>query len=291
MEALVSSARRKGSAVVVGLDPDPRHLPPKIEESVRERGLPEAAAVREFCLGVLEVVEPEAAAVKLQSAYFERLGPEGMEVYAALIRAASELGLPTIVDVKRGDIGPVAAAYAEAHLSVYGATTITVNPYMGADAVGPFLDEARRLGRGGGVFVLVATSNPSAMDFQDSSTPPLYEAAARLVADLGEAGSSGYLDAGAVVGATRPEVGRRVRELLPNALFLAPGYGAQKGDASGVRALLDAGGAGVLVNSSRGILRAFESLGPASSGGDYRSAARDAAQRMREDLTTAGVRP
>jgi orotidine-5'-phosphate decarboxylase len=82
-----------------------------------------------------------------------------------------------------------------------------------------------------------------------------------------------------------------VRELLPNALFLAPGYGAQKGGASGVRALLDAGGAGVLVNSSRGILRAFESLDPASSGSDYRSAARDAAQRMREDLTTTGVRP
>jgi orotidine-5'-phosphate decarboxylase len=291
VEALVYSARRKESAVVVGLDPDPLHLPPGIEERVRERGLPEAAAVREFCLGVLEAVESEAAAVKLQSAYFERLGPEGMEVYATLIQAASDLGLPTIADVKRGDIGPVAAAYAEAHLSAYGATSVTVNPYMGADAVGPFLEEARRLGRGGGAFVLVATSNPSATQLQGSSAPPLYEAAAGLVADLGETGSSGYLDAGAVVGATRPEVGRRVRELLPNALFLAPGYGAQKGGASGVRALLDAGGAGVLVNSSRGILRAFESLDPASSGSDYRSAARDAAQRMREDLTTTGVRP
>ena len=282
MDALVSSARRKESAVVVGLDPDPRHLPP----GILERRLPEAEAVREFCLGVLEAVWPEAAAIKLQSAYFERLGPEGMEVYADLLGAASALGLPTIADVKRGDIGPVAAAYAEAHLSVYGATSVTVNPYMGADAVTPFLDEARALGRGGGVFVLVATSNPSAQDLQNSSTPPLYETAARLVADLGRAGTTGYLDAGAVVGATQPELGWRVRQLLPRALFLAPGYGAQKGDASGVRALLDASGAGVLVNSSRGILRAFEE----PAGGDYKSAARNAARRMREDLAAAGVR-
>jgi orotidine-5'-phosphate decarboxylase len=288
VDALVSSARRKGSAVVVGLDPDPRHLPPQVLERLLEREISEAGAVREFCLGVLEAVEPETAAMKLQLAYFERLGPEGMGVYADLLRAAGALGLPTIADAKRGDIRPVAAAYAEAHLSVYGATSITVNPYMGADAVGPFLDEARRLGRGGGVFVLVATSNPSAKIFQSSSVPPLYEVAARLVEELGEAGASGYQDVGAVVGATHPEIGRRVRELLPRTLFLAPGYGAQKGDASGVRALLDSNGVGVLVNSSRGILRAFEE--PERVGGDYKSAARDAARGMREDLAAAGVR-
>ncbi|CAA9437744.1 MAG: Orotidine 5'-phosphate decarboxylase [uncultured Rubrobacteraceae bacterium] len=284
VDAFVSSARRKGSAVVVGLDPDPRHLPPELLG--RERALTES--VREFCLGILEAVEPEVAAVKLQLAYFERLGPEGMGVYADLIEASRALGLPTIADAKRGDVGHVAAAYAEAHLSVYGATGVTVNPFMGADAVEPFLGEARRLGRGGGVFVLVASSNSSAPEVQDSSTPPLYETASRLVASLGEAGEAGYLDAGAVVGATRPKVGRRVRELLLEALFLAPGYGAQKGDASGVKALLDAQGAGVLVNSSRGILRAFE--GRTSAGGDYRSAAREAARRMREDLEAAGVR-
>ena len=284
MDALVSSARRKGSAVVVGLDPDPRYLP----KEVSERALTEAEAVREFSLGILEAVELEAAAVKLQLAYFERLGPEGMGVYADLIEAADALGLPTIADAKRGDIGPVAAAYAEANLSVYGATSITINPYMGVDAVGPFLEEARRLGGGRGVFVLVATSNPSAQDFQSSSTPPLYEVAARLVKKLGGVGASGYLDVGAVVGATRPEIGRRVRELLPRTLFLAPGYGAQKGDTSGVRALLDSNGAGVLVNSSRGILRAFEEL--ERVGGDYKSAARDAARRMRKDLAEAGVR-
>jgi orotidine-5'-phosphate decarboxylase len=288
VDALVSSARRKGSAVVVGLDPDPCHLPPEILRRAREREITETGAIREFCLGILEAVELEAAAVKLQLAYFERLGPEGMGVYADLIETAGALGLPTIADAKRGDIGPVAAAYAEAHLSVYDATSITVNPYMGADAVGPFLDEARHLGRGGGVFVLVATSNPSAEIFQSSSVPPLYEVAARLVKELGRTGASGYLDVGAVVGATRPEIGRRVRELLPRTLFLVPGYGAQKGDASGVRALLDSNGAGVLVNSSRGILRAFKDS--EKVGGDYKSAARGAVGRMRKDLAAAGVR-
>lgn len=284
MDALVSSARRKRSVVVVGLDPDPHHLPP----GILERASTEAEAVREFSLGILEAIEPEAAAVKLQSAYFERLGPEGARVYADLLGAANALGLPTIADTKRGDIGPVAAAYAEAHLSVYGATSVTVNPYMGADAVAPFLHEARSLGRGGGVFVLVVTSNPSAAAFQGSSAPPLYEAAARLVADLGEKGASGYPDAGAVVGATRPEAGRRVRRLLPGTLFLVPGYGAQKGDASGVRALLNGDRSGVLVNSSRDILRAFEE--PDLKAGDYKSAARNAARRMREDLAAAEVR-
>ena len=266
----------------MGLDPDPRHLP----EVVIKRAPTTVEAVGEFSLRVLEAVEPEAAAVKLQSAYFERLGPEGMEVYAELLRAADALDLPTVADVKRGDIGSVAAAYAEAHLSIYGATSVTVNPYMGADAVAPFLEESRRLKRGGGVFVLVATSNPSAEELQNSSAPPLYELSSKLVATLGRVGASGYLDAGAVVGVTRPEVGRRVRELLPEALFLAPGYGAQKGDALGVRALLDKRGTGVLVNSSRGILRAFE----APDSGDYKSAARAAARRMREDLREAGVR-
>ncbi len=282
MDAFIYSARRRGSAVVVGLDPDPHHLPKEILECE----LAEAEAVREFCFGILEATGPEAAAVKLQSAYFERLGPKGMEIYADLLGAAEALELPTIADAKRGDIGPVAAAYAEAHLSVYGATSITVNPYMGADAVVPFLEEARALGRGGGVFVLVATSNPSAEDLQSFSMPPLYEVAAQLVATLGEAGTSGHPDAGAVVGATRPKVGRRVRELLPEALFLVPGYGAQKGGASGVRALLNSGDAGVLVNNSRGILRAFEG----ATGDDYKSAARNAARKMREDLTAAGVR-
>ncbi len=272
MQALVDSARRKESVLVVGLDPVPSRMPERL------RGLPEERAALQFCRGILEAVEPYAAAVKLQAAYFEWLGPTGMRVYADLIEDAGARGLPTIADVKRGDIGAVAAAYAQAHLAHYGATCVTVNPYMGADAVAPFLEETRNLDRGGGVFVLVATSNPSAGTIQEITTPPLYEVASALVAELGREGGA-YPDAGAVVGATHPEVGRRVRQLLPKALFLVPGYGAQGGRAGDVRPLLNDRNAGVLVTSSRGVLYAYE-----GSQKGYREAARGAASRARDAL-------
>ena len=284
MQALVDSARRKDSVLVVGLDPAPGRMP----REIWDLRLPEPRAAREFCRGILEAVEPHVAAIKLQSAYFERLGPPGIEVYAELIKEASELGLPTIADAKRGDIGPVAAAYAEGQLLASGATCVTVNPYMGRDSILPFLEETRRLGRGGGVFVLVATSNPSASDLQLATNPPLYEVSAGLVAELGVE-SGGYTDAGAVVGVTRPEVGRRVRGLLPNTLFLSPGYGAQGGGAPGVRSLLDRRGGGVLVNSSRGILYAYEGSGGPKDG--YREAARRAAESARRELAAVGARP
>jgi orotidine-5'-phosphate decarboxylase len=275
MQALVDAARRKQSVLVAGLDPLPARFPEEL------RALPEVEATLQFCLGILEAVEPYVAAVKLQAAYFERLGPAGMGIYADLIEAARTLGLPAIADVKRGDIGPVAAAYAGAHLGVYGASCVTVNPYMGEDAVLPFLEEARR--RNAGVFVLVATSNPSSREVQESTDPPLFEIVAGLVAGLGRP-SGDYPDAGAVVGVTRPEIGGRVRELLPETLFLSPGYGAQGGDASGVRALLDRRGGGVLVNSSRSILYAYE-----SSASGYREAAIGAARKARDELRLAGA--
>lgn len=279
MEALLSSAWRRGSALVVGIDPDPGRLPPEVSGSAT------VEAIREFCLGILEAVEPEAAAVKLQSACFERLGPAGARVYADVLSAASDLDLPTIADVKRGDVGHVAAAYAEAHLRTFGATSVTVNPYMGSDAVVPFLEEARRLDRGGGAFILAATSNPSAEKIQAMGDPPLFERVCGLISLLGEKSSgSAYPDAGAVVGATRPEVGRRARELLPETLFLVPGYGAQGGGASEVLPLLDGRGGGVLVNSSRGVIYAWE-----DSRAGYREAAREAARRARGELEAAGV--
>src|ERR687889_2124465 len=277
MQALVDAARRKNSVLVAGLDPVPSRFPEELH------ALPEAEATLQFCLGILEAVEPYVAAVKFQAAFFERRGPAGMGIYASLIGAAGEVGLPTIADVKRGDIGPVAAAYAGARLSIYGATCVTVNPYMGVDAVLPFLEEARRRKAGGGVFVLVATSNPSSREVQEATDPPLFEVVARLVEGFGRSAGD-YPDAGAVVGVTRPEIGCRVRELLPETLFLSPGYGAQGGDASGVRPLLDRRGGGVLVNSSRSILYAYE-----SSASGYKEAAREAARKARDELHLAGA--
>jgi orotidine-5'-phosphate decarboxylase len=277
MQALIDAARRKESVLVAGLDPVPSRFPEEL------RSMPEAEATLQFCLGILEAVTPYVAAVKLQAAFFERLGPVGMGIYADLIGASRDLGLPTIADVKRGDIGPVAAAYAEAHLGVYDATCLTVNPYMGEDAVLPFLEEARRQGQEGGVFVLLATSNPSSRRIQEITDPPLFEVIAGMVAELGRPAGD-YPDAGAVVGATRPEVGSRARELLPEALFLSPGFGTQGGDASGIRPLLDRHNGGVLVNSSRSILYAYE-----HTASDYKEAARDAAHQARDDLRQTGA--
>lgn len=266
--------------LVVGLDPAPGRFP----EDLGTR--PEPEAVRTFCLGIMEATAPYATAVKLQSAYFERLGVEGTRVYAELLDAASELELPAIADVKRGDIGSTAEAYAEAHLRNFGATCVTVNPFMGAEAVEPFLAEARDLNRGGGVFVLAATSNPSSVAFGESVSPPLHEAASNLISGLGRRTEGGYTDAGAVVGATRPEAGAKVREMLPEALFLTPGYGEQGGGASSVRPLLDGWNGGVLVNSSRGVLYAYEKTGA----GDYRAAAAEAAKNARDELRSIGAR-
>jgi orotidine-5'-phosphate decarboxylase len=277
MQALVDAARRKESVLVAGLDPVPSRFPEEL------RSMPEAEATLRFCLGILEAVTPYVAAIKLQAAFFERLGPAGMGIYADLIGASRDLGLPTIADVKRGDIGPVAAAYAEAHLGFYEATCVTVNPYMGEDAVLPFLEETRSRGQEGGVFVLLATSNPSSRQVQEITDPPLYEVIAAMVEELGRPAGD-YPDAGAVVGATRPEVGSRARELLPEALFLSPGFGTQGGDAAGVRPLLDRHGGGVLVNSSRSILYAYE-----RTASDYREAAREAAHSARDALRTSGA--
>ncbi|MGI8649876.1 MAG: orotidine-5'-phosphate decarboxylase, partial [Rubrobacter sp.] len=132
MQAIVESAHRKGSILVVGLDPDILRLPPELLPEAGGEDRETAGRVREFCLGILEATAPFAAAVKLQSAYFEALGAAGVEVYAELISEAERAGLPTIADVKRGDIDSTAKAYAKAHLSRFGATCATVNPYMGS---------------------------------------------------------------------------------------------------------------------------------------------------------------
>lgn len=283
LQAIVEASRSKNSILVVGLDPDPARLPgvlaPRPEDDEREA----ARKVRGFCLEILEATAPFAAAFKLQSAYFEALGVAGVEVYRDLLAEAGRAGLPTIADVKRGDIGSTARAYARAHLSRFGATCVTVNPYMGSEAVEPFLEETRRLGRGGGVFSLVATSNPSSVSFQGATEPPVHEVAARLVAEVGLTGGD-YPDCGAVVGATRPEVGERVREILPDTLFLVPGFGAQGGGVEAVAALLDARGGGVVVNSSRAIIYAFEEQPHL----DYREAAAGAAEKARRELSRAG---
>jgi orotidine-5'-phosphate decarboxylase len=197
--------------------------------------------------------------VKPQSAFFEACGPAGMAALQTVLRRAKELGLVTILDAKRGDIASTAAAYAEAAFTALDADALTVNPYLGRDAVEPFIAAARRDGRG--LFVLVRTSNPGAGLFQNLTCDgrPLYQHVADAVAAWnGESiGACGLGDVGAVVGATHPAELKLLRERLPDVWFLVPGYGAQGGTAADVRAAFRADGLGAVVNSSRGVTFPF----------------------------------
>ncbi len=264
-DRLAAAVRARGNPLCVGLDPRWESLPLE----VRRRHSSPPAAYEEFCSRVLDIVAPLVAVVNPQMAFFEACGPEGLAVLQRLLRKARGLGLLTILDGKRNDIASTAAAYADAAFSrgqhpVWEADALTVNPYLGRDAVEPFLKSARRVG--GGVFVLVRTSNPGAGLFQDllvssSDGPPrpLYRHVGEAVAAWAREnlGACGLGDVAAVVGATYPAELAALRQALPEVLFLLPGFGAQGGTAADVAAAFRPDGLGAVVSSSRGVLFPF----------------------------------
>jgi len=300
-DALIEAVRRKQSQVVVGLDPRLERLPAELQPSADDRASPAAAAgaIVAFNRAVLDAVAGHAVAVKPQVAFYEQWGCEGMRAYADSLRYARERGLLTIGDVKRSDIASTAEAYAAAHLGSpdisaapdFVADAVTVNPYLGSDGVQPFLAAAAAQGRG--VFVLVKTSNPSSAELQDLDCGgmPLYECVAGLVAQWGEAwrGENGYSLLGAVVGATYPGELGRLRAQMPHAPLLVPGFGAQGGGVEDVLGAFDERGEGAIVNSSRGIIFAWQREPYASSHGEerWRDAVRAAAGDMQERLWRA----
>jgi orotidine-5'-phosphate decarboxylase len=280
---------------VLGLDPDPMQLWPGTGSA---DGLPTdaspaaraAAAVRSHCLALIDAAGPACVAVKPQLARFEALGAPGWEALQAVATHAREASLLVIADGKRGDIDVSARAYACALMgaldtpfgSVRGldADMVTVNPLMGADALEPFIAVARE--SGAGVLVLVRTSNPGAADVEDlelAGGGSVWERIASLVDELGRAGvgESGLGDVGAVVGATAPEHLARARELMPQAVFLLPGVGAQGGRVEDLAPAFVPGRAGGLVTASRSIANAH-----LARGREPAVAARAEAERLRE---------
>lgn len=285
-DMLLEAVDGKKSQVVLGLDPDISLLPPQITTQAAG-GEPEAVAdcYRRFLTGLLEGLVDEAVAVKLQIAYFEALGAPGYALYEEMIGVARQTGYIVIADVKRGDIGSTAEAYAKAHLDVAGADAVTVNPYFGTDGLQPFFERASSSGKG--VFLLVKTSNPSSAEIQDlrlATGETVYEHVADLVNGWGSGmeGARGYYPLGAVVGGTHPSQGAALRQRMPRVPFLIPGYGAQGATAADMRAMFDADGSGAIVNSSRAILYAYR-----KSGADWLSAARDEARDMKTALWSA----
>jgi orotidine-5'-phosphate decarboxylase len=269
-DRLSTTIRTKQNALCVGLDPRWESLPPAIRSRRNSAALAAIAdGYEEFCRCVIDVVAPLVPAVKLQSAFFEACGPDGMAVQQRLLRHARERGLITILDAKRNDIASTATAYADAAFAgvridkttipIWDADALTVNPYLGRDAVEPFLESARDAGRG--VFVLVRTSNPGAGLFQDliSDGKPVYEHVAAAVdawsrENLGDCGLG---DVGAVVGATYPMELAKLRQTLARSILLVPGFGAQGAAARDTAAAFLPNGSGAIINSSRGIIYAF----------------------------------
>jgi orotidine-5'-phosphate decarboxylase len=286
-DRLADAVWAKGTALCVGLDPRRESLPKSIRDRHAETLEGTAAAFEEFCLRVLELVAPRVGVVKPQSAFFEACGPAGMAALQRIMRRARELNLFTILDAKRGDIASTAVAYADSAFDVFDADAVTVNPYLGRDAVEPFITAARR--DGGGLFVLVRTSNPGAGLFQDLECDgrPLYRHVAEAVAAWnGEnLGQCGLGDVGAVVGATHPAELKLLREELPDVWLLVPGYGAQGGTAADVRPAFRADGLGAVVNSSRGVTFPFRPDEP-----DWQSAIMAAVSRAAGELAVANRR-
>lgn len=286
-DRVIETCRRIGSPMIVGIDPAVEKLPRELlQYSVSKYGENErgfAHAFEAFGKSVIDAVEGIACIVKPQLAYFETLGFAGMEAYSEIVRYAKMRGFFVIADAKRGDIGSTSSAYARAFLGdgSFSADFVTVNPYLGSDCVDEFLryvDENDK-----GMFVLVKTSNPSGAEVQDLITVDgsrVYEVIGRYVEERSRSriGAYGYSNVGAVVGATHPAELARLRSQMPSVPFLVPGYGAQGGTASDIKAAFDAKGNGAYINSSRGIIYAKE------EGVCFMDAMRNAALRMREDL-------
>ncbi len=305
IKKLIDGIKKTQAPIVVGLDPMLSYIPDTVKDEVfKEQGETlEAAAeiIYRFNKEIVEAVYDLIPAVKPQIAMYEQFGIPGLMAFKKTVDLCHEKGLVVIGDVKRGDIGSTSAAYAVAHLgrvNVGGSSyapfdedICTVNPYLGSDGVVPFLNTCAENDRG--IFVLVKTSNPSSGEFQDRLVDgrPLYEIVGEKVREWGDTlidPETGYSEVGAVVGATYPEMGKRLREIMPKSYILVPGYGAQGGKGKDLVNFFNEDGLGAIVNSSRGIIAAWKNEKYAKYGAEgYAEASREAVLDMKADIASA----
>jgi orotidine-5'-phosphate decarboxylase len=266
-DRLAAAVERKGTPLCVGLDPDPELMP-------------EGTGVVEFCCGIVDAVAGVAVAVKPQTAFFEAQGPTGWAALAEVCGYARDAGLLVIADAKRGDVPSTARAYAAAFAPL--ADAVTVNPYLGFDSVEPFFAHD-----GLGVLVVLKTSNPGSIDIQDlplADGRPLWQHVAGLIDRWGEdlVGESGLSSVGAVVGATFPQEVAEARRLMPRAVLLLPGVGAQGGRTEDLAEAFSVGPAGALPSASRSVIYA-------DSGPRWQEAAAAEAARLAAELRSVAV--
>ena len=286
-DRVAEAVERKHSQLVVGLDPRPDLLPVELGGDAHLAREAAAEACARFCRGIVDAVAPHVVGVKPQLAFFEALGADGMRAFEDVCAYARSAGLLVLADGKRADIGSTSRAYAAAYLEARSdaapvADALTVNPYLGRDALEPFLAACRR--HGTGIFCLVKTSNEGGADVQDltlSDGRPLWQHVARLVGEWGEdlVGERGLSSVGAVVGAPYPRAIGEARRLLPQAIFLLPGIGPQGGTPADVARAFTSGPASALVAVSRAVMYAYR-----SGGNDWRVAAGLEAARLQRDV-------
>lgn len=303
IRTLIQKIKATKAPIVVGLDPAPALIPPQLLEKaydIHGQNLEAMGeAIWEYNRAIVDAVYDLIPAVKPQIAMYEQYGLPGLLAYAKTVAYCKEKGLVVIGDIKRGDIGSTSKSYAMGHLGKVQvgeqrlATSLevdfcTVNPYMGSDSVVPFVEVCREEDKG--LFVLVKTSNPSSGEFQDQLIDgrPLYELVADKVNEWGaDMIEDGYSNIGAVVGATYPEMGAALRAQMPHAYILVPGYGAQGGAAADLKPFFNADGLGAIVNSSRGIIAAYQQPAYREYGSaQFAQAARAAVIAMREDIAS-----
>jgi orotidine-5'-phosphate decarboxylase len=285
-DRLAAAVERKRSQLLAGLDPRPEQLPVELRGEAAMGREQAAAACTRFCCGVIDAVAPYVVGVKPQLAFFEALGSPGMKAFEDVCAYAHSAELLVLADAKRGDIGSTARAYASAYIEPRNgdpplADAITVHTYLGRESLEPFLQVARR--HGAGIFCVLKTSNAGG-DVQDltlSDGRPLWHQVAELIASWGEdlVGDCGLSSVGAVVGATHPRGVGEARRLLPQAVLLLPGVGAQGATPADVARAFTSGPASALVSVSRSLIYAFR-----SSDLDWRTATGSEAARLRREV-------
>ena len=300
---LIEKIQKTQAPIVVGLDPMMKYVPGQIQKAAfaefGETLEGAAEAIWQYNKGIVDAIYDLVPAVKPQIAMYEQFGIPGLVAFKKTVDYCKEKGLVVIGDIKRGDIGSTSEAYAVGHLgkvsvggsSYYGFDEdfVTVNPYLGSDGVEPFVKVCREEKKG--IFVLVKTSNPSSGEFQDRLVDgkPLYELVGEKVAQWGaECMGDSYSYVGAVVGATYPEQGKLLRKVMPKTFILVPGYGAQGGKGADLVHFFNEDGLGAIINSSRGIIAAFQQEKYAKYGAEnYAEASRAAVLDMKEDIAGA----
>jgi orotidine-5'-phosphate decarboxylase len=285
-DRLADAVERKRSQLVAGLDPRPELLPVELRGDAALGREQQAEACRRFCCGVIDAVAPYVVGVKPQIAFFEVLGPAGMQAFEDVCAYAHAADLMVIADAKRGDIGSTARAYAAAYLEGRNgspplADAMTVHTYLGRESLEPFLQACRL--NGAGLFCVVKTSNAGG-DVQDlalSDGKPLWQHVARLVDSWGEdlVGERGLSSVGAVIGATHPRGVGEARRLMPQAILLLPGVGAQGATPADVARAFTSGPSSALVTVSRSLIYAFR-----NSQLDWRTATGSEAARLQREV-------